>query len=89
MIEVFKLLNNMYYYDSTNLLTLRDTSSTSTKGNSKKLYETRPRRDIRKYSFSNRVVDTWNSLPDEVICAEIIFTFEKRLQTRLYDYELK
>ncbi len=93
MIEVFKLLNNMYYYDSTNLLTLRDTSSTYTRGNSKKLYKTRPRLDIRKYSFSNRVVDTWNSLPDEVVCAETIFTFEKRLdrhwenQARLYDYE--
>jgi len=23
--------------------------------------------DIRKYSFSNRMVDDWNSLPDELI----------------------
>ena len=52
-----------------------------------------PRLDIRKYSFSHRVVDTWNSLPECVISAKTVFTFEVRLdkywhsQDIIYNYE--
>ena len=51
--------------------------------------------DVRKYSFSNRVVDVWNSLPDDVISASTVFSFEVRLdeywkdQDILYNYEVK
>ena len=66
----------------TNLFTFRDQSKKVTRGNKKKLFKYRARLDVRKYSFSNRVVDLWNSLPDSVISAETVFTFE----TRLDDY---
>ena len=65
------------------------------RGNKKKLFKYRARLDVRKYSFSNRVVDLWNSLPDSVISAETVFTFETRLddywkdQDILYKYESK
>ena len=66
-----------------------------TRGNSKKLFKPRARLDVRKYSFSNRVVDVWNSLPDDVISASTVFSFEVRLdeywkdQDILYNYEVK
>jgi len=66
-----------------------------TRGNNKKLYKTRPRLDIRKFSFSNRVVDTWNSLPNSVITATSIKSFEARLdkywknQEIVYNFEAK
>ena len=72
----------MYYFDCTNLFTFRDQSKRVNRGNKKKLFKYRARRDVRKYSFSNRVVDLWNSLPDSVISAETVFSFE----TRLDDY---
>ena len=95
MIGVFKLVNDMYYFDCTNLFTLRDQSKRVTRGNKKKLFKYRARLDVRKYSFSNRVVDLWNSLPDSVISAETVFTFQTRLddywkdQDILYEYESK
>ena len=95
MIEVFKLVNDMYYFDCTNLFTFRDQSKRVTRGNKKKLFKYRARLDVRIYSFSNRVVDLWNSLPDSVISAETVFTFETRLddywkgQDILYEYESK
>ena len=95
MIEVFKLVNDMYYFDCTNLFTFRDQSERVTRGNKKKLFKHRARLDVRKYSFSNRVVNHWNSLPDSVISAETVFCFETRLdnhwkdQDILYDYESK
>ena len=66
-----------------------------TRGNKKKLFKHRARPDVRKYSFSNRVVNLWNSLPDSVISAETVFCFETRLdnhwknQDILYEYEFK
>ena len=95
MIEVFKLVNDMYYFDCTNLFTFRDQSERVTRGNKKKLFKHRARLDVRKYSFSNRVVNLWNSLPDSVISAETVFCFETRLdnhwkdQDILYEYESK
>ena len=95
MIEVFKLVNDMYYFDCTNLFTFRDQSKRITRGNKKKLFKYRARLDVRKYSFSNRVVDLWNSLLDSVISVETVFTFETRLddywkdQDILYEYESK
>ena len=64
-------------------------------GNKKKLFKHRARLDVSKYSFSNRIVDLWNSLPDSVISAETVFSFETRLynywkdQDILYKYESK
>ena len=86
MIEVFKLVNDFYYYDSSALLTFRENSTT--RGNGQKLFKSRSRLDIRKYSFSNRVVDIWNSLPDDVINAESVFTFEKRLDNHWKDQDI-
>ena len=51
--------------------------------------------DVRKYSFSNRVVDVWNSLPDDAVSANGVFLFELRLdeywkdQGILHNYEAK
>ncbi|XP_053395748.1 uncharacterized protein LOC128555936 [Mercenaria mercenaria] len=93
MIEVYKLLNKKYYFNEKELLTLNE--HCTTRGNSMKLYKSRPRLDIRKYSFSHRVVDMWNSLPDNVISAGTLITFESRLdkywqnQEILYNFEAK
>jgi len=55
MIEVFKLVNDVYYFDNKHFLKLREESKT--RGIGKKLFKPRVRLDLRKYWFSNRVVD--------------------------------
>ena len=35
--------------------------------------------NLRKFSFSSRIVNIWNSLPDTVVDADTINTFECRL----------
>ena len=86
MIECYKLLNNKYYFNEEDILRLNHGSST--RGNSMKLCKFRARLDIRKFSFSNRVVNIWNSLPDCVITAGTIFTFESRLDRYWKNQEL-
>ena len=35
--------------------------------------------NLRKYSFCSRIVNTWNSLPNDIVEAETINTFKNRL----------
>ena len=51
-----------------------------------------PQYDLRKFSFSNRVVNIWNSLPNWVVSANTTNTFKARLdkfwhnQDVVYDF---
>ena len=76
MIQVFKIINNIDVV-SVNLFEHRD--GAATRGNVHKLLKPRPNSNIRKYSFSHRVVDTWNSLSNEVIEAPSVNAFKNRL----------
>ena len=85
MIEVFKILKNYYYFDSKIIFKMREGV---TRGNNLKIYKERSRLNIRKYSFANRVVEHWNSLPDSVVNATSIPAFERRLDKFWKDYDL-
>lgn len=77
MIEVFKLMNNLY--DNGVTLNLTKSGDVRTRGNSFKLITNRCKYDIRKYSFSNRVTKIWNGLPDSVILSDTINVFKNKL----------
>ena len=38
------------------------------------------RLDVRKFSFSQRVVDEWNGLPDTLVCAISVNAFKNGLE---------
>jgi hypothetical protein len=42
----------------------------------KKLKKQSGRLNVRKYPFTSRVVDIWNSLPEEIIVAKTVKEFE-------------
>ena len=67
MVQVYKILNAIDIVDKDKLFTLSE--YTSTRGHPKKLYKERPRLNIRANSFSNRVVNVWNNLPEQVVMA--------------------
>ena len=67
MIEVFKIIHNLY--DQSIVPALTRNLETRTRGNSLKLLTVRCKYDLRKYSFCNRVTSVWNSLPDYVVCS--------------------
>ena len=51
----------------------------TTRGHSLKLFKRRSRLKIRSNSFSNRVVDTWNSLQEQIVQAPSLNCFKSRL----------
>ena len=50
------------------------------RGHSSKLFKKRSRLDIRKYAFSNRTVDKWNSLTQDCINCTTINAFKCHIQ---------
>ena len=95
MIEVFKIIKGMYdpacvpQFEFINL----GNDTVRTRGNQYKLTQHRYHYDLRKFSFTNRVIPIWNSLPNQVVCAETVNSFKNRLdkfwsdQEVLYDYK--
>ena len=79
IIQVFKLLHENIGYDNSLPPFFNLSHTQNLRGHSKKLFITGSNKDIRKYSFSQRVTKIWNSLPEEVITANTMVTFEKRL----------
>jgi hypothetical protein len=91
MIEVYKILCGVY--DVQICPSLLKSENTRTRGNCLKLQTIRTRYDIRKYSFTNRIVKIWNSLPDAVIAADSVNCFKNKLDVHwrneeiYYDYK--
>jgi hypothetical protein len=76
MIEVFKMLKGISKVDSSRWFRLAENSRT--RGHSFKLVKCRSRLDVRKNFFSQRVVNTWNSLPAVVVEADSVNSFKNK-----------
>ena len=85
MIQVYKLTSGGYDESLPELLTM---SETDLRGHDKKLFVDRPLKDIRKFSFTQRVTILWNKLPQNVINAKDVKKFEKALDNHWADQPL-
>ena len=77
MIEVFKIIRG--FYSNFNPFTVIKQSHYNTRGHSERLSSEYHKNNLRKYNFSHRVVNVWNSLPESVIAAETIDAFKTGL----------
>ena len=64
MIEMFKLLPGKYDIAVTPRINREYNSIT--RGNDLRLQKHRTKYDLRKYFFTNRALDVWNSLPNQL-----------------------
>ena len=91
MIETYKITNGIY--DTDVLPTIKFRGKKSLRGHSKTLMKDRSKRQIRSNSFTQRIVNIWNSLPESVVCAPSVNAFKNRLdkfwdrQDIKYDYK--
>jgi len=77
MIETYKIVSGKYQPDVAP--TLYKSSVHVTSGNDRRLEKSGVKYDLRKFSFSNWVVNIWNSLPNWVVSANATNTFKARL----------
>jgi hypothetical protein len=76
LIEVFKMIKGFSRLDYKAFFTLDENSRT--RGHNYKIVKDRSRLDIRKYCFSQRIVNEWNGLPASVVAAESVNSFKNR-----------
>ena len=88
MVETFRINNNI---DKVNSNAIFPKNENTTRGHKHKIYKKHCRTNIRKYSFSfsQRVVDTWNSLPAKVIESNTVNGFKNQLNSHWKDLEIK
>jgi len=90
MIETYKIVTGKY--QGCVAPSLIKEESYITRGNDFRLQKLRVRYDLRKFGFSNRVINKWNSLPNSVVSANTTNTFKVRLdkfwhnQDIVYDF---
>jgi len=77
LIEVYKYVHGMY---KTPADTFFDFSQCSLGGHHLKLAKSYSRTDLRKHFFSNRVVDKWNCLPEDVVSAPSLNRLKRALR---------
>ena len=77
MIEVFKIVNHIY--DEKVALSLYYNTTSKTRRNRFKLHNHSFTHNFRKFFFSARIVNIWNSLPHWVVDVQYIDTFKLQL----------
>ena len=78
MIEVYKILYGLYNLKTTShLFTLN--KSSSTRGHEFKLTKYHTKSSLHANFFTNRVVSTWNNLPNSVVTAGTLNSFKNGL----------
>ena len=82
MIQVYKILN-----DSRNIYPdgFLERSVRPGRKNSLKLFKRRCNLDICKYSFTSRVIDQWNDLPDPVVLSADVNVFKSNIDRFMRD----
>jgi len=77
VIEVFKITHDLY--DAEVSPNLRYYPKSNTRGNKYKLLNLVFHYDLHKYSFSARIVNIWNNLPNTVVVVDTVCLFKTRL----------
>ncbi len=81
LLEVFKIVNGLeglkeeYFFEKRQM----GRGACVTRSNAHSFFKKRFRLDVVKYSFSNRVVNDWNGLPNSVIQAKSVNAFKGKL----------
>ena len=79
MIEMFKIVTNKYDKKVCDFIPICVDRQQNTRGHKYKIEKRYARLNIKKNAFINRCVDMWNALPDTVVEAKTVKSFEARL----------
>ena len=86
LIEVYKIVTGKEDIDSSCLFQLAS-QDLNFRGHHLKLYKKPCHLNVRKYYFSQRIVNSWNSLPKSVVEAPSVNSFKNRLDKYFTDMD--
>ena len=73
---IYKIINEI---DRIHPSQLFQFATGNTRGHSKKLFKQSVNKDVRKHVFSQRVIDAWNSLTEDIISSKSLNIFKAKL----------
>ena len=79
LIQVYKYFNGLSKGDTTTLLPTVEGMNRITRGHPYKLEKRRTRTELRRLSFTERVVTPWNALPESVVMSKTLDSFKTSL----------
>jgi len=82
LIDTYKIINGILHNNVKTELFF-DYDQSGRQGHSKKLFKRRSRLDIKKFAFSNRIVDRWNSLRECCVTCNSINCFKSHISSNL------
>jgi len=77
LIEAYKIIKNIDDIDASQFFETNNTRNL--RGHQYKIYKSYVKKTCRKNFFSHRVINDWNRLPNEVVDASTLATFNNRL----------
>jgi hypothetical protein len=80
MMEIYKILHSIDKLDYHKYISI---SNNITRGNGIKLRKKTVNSDISKYWYFNRIVNTWNALPEDVVSSPSISIFKCKLDKHM------
>ncbi len=84
LITMYKIVNHMEKIDRQDLVTLKEAGGRETRGHSRKIRKSQCLRNIKRFSFPHRTVDTWNGLSEEIVTADNVHIFKDKLDKCRY-----
>ena len=72
------MLNNKFVFDCTKMFNLANVTN-ETRENPYKIVKPSANKTVRLNSFSHRVINNWNNLASEIVCAESVTIFKTKL----------
>ncbi len=78
LLEVFKIMHGLERLAPSDFFVLRD-SGHGTRGHKYMIYKMNCHLNARKYFFSQRVVDEWNSLPNKAVDTNSVNGFKNQI----------
>ena len=89
MIQAYKIMTGKDKIDREQFFQQWQTATNyGLRGHSLKIRKDRPNFDIRKHFFSQRVVNTWNKLPQHVVDAPSVNSVKNRLDKHWEDMDV-
>ena len=82
LIEAFKIIKG---FDNVDYLKFFHLSTTGLRGHNLKLFKPSFKSHVEKHAFSNRVIDSWNRLPEDIMACDSLDNFKKKLD-RLFKF---
>ena len=76
LIQVYRIINKI---DCIDMCDLFEYDTGITRGNSKKLFKPRAVSSTKQHSFSHRVINDWNDLPNNVVLSDSLNNFKASL----------